>query len=486
MARQTRRDFLENSLFAAAAAATAGSVASAPVFAAGSKSPNERLRVAVLGVRSRGQSHLDGFFKRSDVEVAAVVDPDEAIGQSKGVERVEKETGSKPTYYKDPRQAMDDGSIDIITIATPNHWHSLAAIWAVQAGKDVYCEKPVSHNVSEGRRAVQAARKYDKIVQTGTQCRSMPATIEAIEFVKSGGIGDVKLARGLCYKRRDSIGPKGKYEVPASVDYNVWLGPAPEEPLTRPKLHYDWHWVWSTGNGDLGNQGIHQMDICRWGLGVNDIGNAVMSYGGRFGYEDAGETANTQVTIHDYGDKRLEFEVRGLPTDPLRGAGVGVIFYGSDGYVVLTSYTRGAAFDLDGNVIKKFEGGSDRLHYDNFLKAVRSRNYNDLNADIEEGHLSSALCHLGNISYRLGEKLSARECAERLQARKDSIETFERFSEHLGKNKVDLEKTPIRFGPQLSIDSRREVFVGERSDEANQQLSRDYRKGFVVPDENNV
>ena len=486
MARQSRRDFLENSLFAAAAAASAGSLAASPVRAQASSSPNERLRVAVLGVRSRGQSHLEGMFNRSDVEVVAIVDPDEAIGQSKGVERVEKETGRKPTFYRDPRQVMDDQSIDIVTIATPNHWHALAAIWAVQNGKDVYVEKPVSHNVSEGRRIVQAARKHKRIVQTGTQCRSMPATIEAVEYVKSGHIGEVSLARGLCYKRRDSIGKRGTYEIPQTVDYNVWLGPAPEEPLTRPKLHYDWHWVWSTGNGDLGNQGIHQMDICRWGLGVNDIGKGVLSYGGRFGYEDAGETANTQVNIHDYGDKRLEFEVRGLPTEPLRGAGVGVIFYGSEGYVVLTSYSRGAAFDLDGNVVKKFEGGNDRMHYDNFLEAVRSRNYEDLHADIEQGHLSSALCHLGNISYRLGESLSARECAERLKGHKDSLETFERFAEHLGKNEVDLEKTPVQFGVQLAIDPKREVFVGDHSHEASQLLTRDYRKGFVVPGEADV
>ena len=208
------------------------------------------------------------------------------------------------------------------------------------------CEKPVSHNVSEGRRVVQAARKHDAVVQTGTQCRSMPGMREAIEFVHSGKIGEVKLARGLCYKRRPSIGPKGKYEVPASVDYNLWCGPAPMKPLTRKKLHYDWHWVWDTGNGDLGNQGIHQMDIARWGLGVNDIGYGVVSYGGRLGYEDAGETANTQVSIHEYrGSKRLVFEVRGLETPTLRDAGVGVIFYGTEGYVVIPSYSGGAAFD---------------------------------------------------------------------------------------------------------------------------------------------
>ncbi|MGH7129826.1 MAG: Gfo/Idh/MocA family protein, partial [Planctomycetaceae bacterium] len=362
-------------MFAAAAAAVAGS-ASSRVFAQEqqqpSSSPNEKLLVAVLGVRSRGQSHLSAFCGRQDTEVVAVVDPDEAVGQSKGVEVVEKKTGKKPAFHKDLRKILEDESIDIVTIATPNHWHALAAIWAVQHGKDVYCEKPVSHNVSEGRRIVQAARKHDKIVQTGTQCRSMQGTIDAIEFIKSGGIGEVTIARGLCYKRRDSIGPRGKYDVPASVDYNLWTGPAPMKELSRPKFHYDWHWQWDYGNGDLGNQGIHQMDICRWGLGVSGLGQSVLSYGGRFGYEDAGQTANSQVSIHDYGEKRLVFEVRGLPTGSLRGANVGVIFYGTKGYVVLTSYNGGAAFDPEGQQIKTFNAGGD--HFDNFLQAVRSRN----------------------------------------------------------------------------------------------------------------
>ena len=300
----------------------------------------------------------------------------------------------------------------------------------------MYVEKPVSHNVSEGRRAVQAARKHNKIVQTGTQCRSTGATNAAVEFVQSGGIGEVNLARGLCYKRRGSIGPRGKYPIPQSVDYNLWTGPAALLPLTRPKLHYDWHWQWNTGNGDLGNQGIHQMDICRWGLGLDGIGQGVLSYGGRFGYEDAGETANTQVNIHDYGDKQIIFEVRGLPTEKLRGANVGVIFYGTKGYVVMTSYTAGAAFDLDGNLTKTFTGGED--HFGNFISAVRSRNPEDLNADIEEGHYSSALCHLGNISMNLGELITGTEAKERCEGNRESLETFERFSEHLGKNSVDL------------------------------------------------
>jgi hypothetical protein len=297
----------------------------------------------------------------------------------------------------------------------------------------------------------------------------------------------VKLARGLCYKGRGSIGARGTYDVPASVNFDVWCGPAPLHPLTRPKFHYDWHWQWDYGNGDLGNQGIHQMDIARWGLGVNDIGNGVVSYGGRFGYEDAGETANTQVSIHDYGDKTLVFEVRGLKTDSLKDAKVGVIFYGSQGYVVLTSYDTGAAFDLDGKQIASFKEGGD--HYGNFIGAVRSRKKEDLHAEILEGHLSSALCHLGNISYRLGEQVSAADAKQRLASSKvkaEALETFERFTKHLDDNNVDMAKTMIQFGAQLAIDPKSETFTGPKSDKANPMLSRDYRKGFEVPSAANV
>jgi predicted dehydrogenase len=481
MTRQTRREFLENSMFATAAAVAAGT-AKEPVLRAAEKesSPNEKLRVAVLGVRGRGQSHLKAFVQdRQDCEVVAIVDPDETVGQTKGVAPVTDKQGKAPAYYKDLRRVMDDDSIDVVSIATPNHWHALAAIWAIQAGKDVYVEKPVSHNISEGRRIVQAARKHDSIVQTGTQCRSTGGTNAAIEYIHAGKIGEVNLARGLCYKPRGTIGPRGVFDVSASVDYNLWLGPAPEKPLTRPKLHYDWHWYWDTGNGDLGNQGIHQMDLARWGLGVSDLGRGVVSYGGRLGYVDAGETANSQVTMVDYGRKTLVFEVRGLKTDSLRGAKVGVIFYGTEGYLVLNNYNGGAAFDLDGNVIESFSAPGD--HFGNFVQAVYSRNVNDLNADIEEGHLSSALCHLGNISYHLGSEITTAEAAERLTGSDEGTETLGRFSSYLKDNGLDLEQTKIRFGAQLALDGEREVFTGDLADKANAQLTRDYRKPFVVP-----
>lgn len=489
MSRQTRRDFLERSLFAAAAASLSrtASAAKPDESSTKKKGPNELLRVACVGVGGRGSEHIREFGRNPHCELVAVVDADEAHGNQR-VEAIEKWLGKAPKYYRDMRKMLEDPSIDVVSIATPNHWHSLAAIWAIQAGKQVYVEKPVSHNVSEGRRVVQAADKYKAVVQTGTQCRSNPGMRQAIEFVRSGKIGEVKLARGLCYKRRKSIGPKGAYAVPASVDYNLWTGPAPMKPLTRARLHYDWHWIWDTGNGDLGNQGIHQMDIARWGLGADDIGYGVVSYGGRLGYEDAGETANTQVSIHEYpGGKRIVFEVRGLETPKLRDVGVGVIFYGTEGDVVIPSYSGGVAFDPKGNEIAKFHGGGDKLHFGNFVEAVLSRDPKKLNADILEGHRSSALCHLANISYRLGEMVTGAEAAERLASDKEGLETFHRVSEHLAANLVKIDGVEVlRFGRRLAIDPRQERFTGPSVSGANALLTRDYRKPFVVPAEKDV
>jgi predicted dehydrogenase len=481
MTRFTRRRFLEDSVLAAAVAA-AGTLPVAKAFAADaaqSKSPNEKLRLAIVGVGGRGGEHLRAFSSRKDIEVAYIVDPDETIG-NKRADAVAKTQGRRPKYVRDMREAFDDKSLDIVSTATPNHWHSLVAIWAMQAGKDVYVEKPVSHNVLEGRVCVEAARKYNRICQAGTQCRTMTGSIEAIDYVKSGKIGEVKLARGLCYKRRKSIGPKGNYPVPSEIDADLWFGPAEIKPVTRPKFHYDWHWQWDYGNGDLGNQGIHQMDIARWGLGVDTLSHTVLSYGGRLGYEDAGETANTQVIVHEWPTKTLVFEVRGLETDALRDAKIGVIFYGSEGCVVLNSYNGGFALDNDGKVVKKFNGGGD--HYDNFIGAVRSRNYKDLNGDILEGHLSSALCHTGNIAYRLGKQLSFSDVKKQLaqvKSNEDTQETFERFSAHLVDNGVDIKKATLGYNGPLAFDPSTETFPGNAA--ANAMLTRDYRKPFVVP-----
>jgi len=471
-----RRRFLEDSLLAAAAALAAGPVTRA--YGDEDKlgrAAGEKLSVACVGVRGRGASHYNFFAGRSDTEVTYICDVDEKVA-NRAADGIAAKQGRRPKIEKDMRKVFEDASVDIACFATPNHWHALGAIWAIQAGKDVYLEKPVSHNVTEGRRIVQAARKHKRICQSGTQSRSNPGMRQAVEYVQSGKLGTVKLARGLCYKSRPSIGPKGDYKPPAEVDYDLWSGPAPILPITRPQFHYDWHWQWAYGNGDLGNQGIHQMDIARWGLGVSDIGKTVQSYGGRFGYVDAGETANTQVCIHGYGDKKIVFEVRGLKTKPLQGAAVGVIFYGSEGYLVSPNYMGGTVFDKDGNRVTTFNSGNDAHHFANFLTAVRSRKHEDLTGDILEGHLSSALCHLGNISYVLGERLPMGEVKERLKSDSEAAETFDRFVAHLADNRVS-DKELIIFGEQLKIDPAKETIPGKAI-----MLTREYRKPFVVPE----
>jgi predicted dehydrogenase len=486
MSRRNRRQFLEDSMFAAAAAAMAAPGARA--FAQDEprvKSASERLNVAVAGVNGRGGSHVGFFAGRPDNKetiITTIVDVDRAVGNRKADEIAKRQEGVRPKVVEDVRQALDDKSIDIITIATPNHWHSLMAIWAMQAGKDVYVEKPVSHNVSEGRRAVEAARKYKRICQTGTQSRSNPGMRQLIEALHTGKIGEVKVARGLCYKPRKSIGPKGNYPVPESVNYDLWSGPAPILPVTREKFHYDWHWIWAYGNGDLGNQGIHQMDLARWGLNANELCKSTFSYGGRLGYEDAGETANTQVVVHDYGDKSLVFEVRGLPTPAYKGSSVGVIYEGTDGYAVSPSYNGGVIFDKEGNKVTEFKEGDDKFHFANFLKAVRSRNLTDLNADIEEGHQSSALCHLGNISYLLGSQMSAADLDKRLADLKttdNAKDTAERTLAHLKDNGIDLSATKLTVGPVLPFEPKTETF--ESNAKANALLTREYRHPYTVP-----
>ena len=389
--------------------------------------------------------------------------------------------------YTDIRKLLENKDIDAVSIATPNHWHALGTIWAVQAGKDVYVEKPVSHCVWEGSQMVKAARKYGKIVQTGTQSRSSRKGLaEAVKWVQAGNLGKIKLVRGLCYKRRKSIGKtEGPQKLPEGVDYDLWCGPAPLADLRRGRLHYDWHWQWAYGNGDLGNQGIHQMDIARWFLGEMSLAPVTWSVGGRLGYEDDGQTPNTQIVYQGYEKAPLIFEVRGLSENPksenmdkLKGAGVGVIIECENGYVVVPSYTGAKAFDPKGQVIKEWSGSED--HFANFIIACRSRNPQDLHADILEGHLSSALCHTGNISYRLGQQQEPAAILEQIKSQPFAQESFERMKEHLARNDVDLMKDKLTLGPILKMDPKTERFLDH--DDANAMLKDKYREPYVVPE----
>ncbi len=497
MSPMNRRRFLQTSVAAAAALSSAPHIAKA-------KDPNGKLGVAVVGVRGRGGDHINGFLGDARTVILYLVDPDEKEGL-KRCDQVTKKQGIKPKFVRDMREAFQDPAVDLVGSATPNHWHALSAIWAMQAGKDVYVEKPVCHDIAEGTAMIAAARKYGRICQVGTQCRSHQAIQEAMKFLHAGGIGDVNLARGLCYKRRKSIGPKGDYPVPPEVDFSLWSGPAPftTPKVTRPQFHYDWHWQRLYGNGDSGNQGPHQTDIARWGLGMDRHPSSVISYGGRLGYQaerqddsyiDAGDTPNTEVSIFDYGDKCLVFETRGLSVDDCadeelnrlfgsnKGGKVGVVFYGSEGYLVQRTYTDCEAFDKQFKSIKQFKGGGD--HYGNFIDACTSRNHQDLNADVREGHLSAALAHLGNISYYLGEanKVSADEAAKVLsgsKSRDDNRATLERTLQHLKDNGNDLAKYPISLGPLLTFDPAKEVFPD--TPEATAMVRREYREGFVCP-----
>ena len=400
MRQVSRREFTQASAALTAAMASTTDLLSTDVNK-NARRAGEKLRVAVVGVNGRGMDHVMGFLNQSGVEILAICDADEAV-VGNAMKAVGKKQPKTPIFVKDFRRLVENKDIDIISIATPNHWHSLMSIWAMRHGKDVYVEKPVSHNVYEGRRAVEVARETGRICQTGTQVRSQPGIRQAIADLHAGKIGPVDLAIGLCYKPRGSIGLT-TLETPISktIDYNLWCGPAPMVPLRRKRLHYDWHWVWETGNGDLGNQGIHQMDVARWGLNEQKLAKRIFSLGGRLGYKDDGQTPNTQISMFDYGPRTLLFEVRGLPTPDYRGARVGNIFIGPGGSLVIAGYNNATLLDPDGKKIKEYKGGAD--HFENFLTAVRSRKKENLNADILEGHLSSALCHLGNISLRLGK-----------------------------------------------------------------------------------
>jgi hypothetical protein len=310
---------------------------------------------------------------------------------------------------------------------------------------------------------------------------------EAIAHVQSGKIGKVDLAIGLCYKRRESIGDvglkNGDQKPPASMDYDLWTGPAE---LVMPRrngkfgpVHYDWHWIWNYGNGDLGNQGVHEMDKARWGLNKSTLPNAVFSLGGRFGYTDDGETANTQLCVFDYGPEKLLFEVRGLPTKGYKGASVGNIWVGTEGYVVCPNYSSGVVYDKDGKEVTKFSGGNDQHHFDNFVKAVRSRKVEDLNCDIAEGHQSAALCHLANVSYRLGEEQVLSKAAG-VSDHKVVNEFAAAMIQHLKDNNVDVGGTKARFGPALAIDPKTETITSGDKAKANALLFREYRKGFEL------
>jgi predicted dehydrogenase len=393
------------------------------------------IRIALVGLRGRGRDHIQMFGKAPGVEIAALCDVDESV-LAERLAGVEKLTGKRPAAFTEYRKLLEDRSIHAVAIATQNHWHTLQTIWACQAGKDVYVEKPCSHNIFECRQIVAAARRYHRIVQHGTQTRSAPAVRDAMAKLREGIVGDIYMARGLCINWRDTIGRAAEAPVPKGVHYDQWVGPAPMKPFTRNRFHYNWHWQWDYGNGDIGNQGVHELDVARWGLGVT-YPTKVSAIGGHVMFDDDQQTPNVLTATFEFDGppkKLLVFEVRHWMSNRESGVNVGDIFYGSKGYLVRDK--MGYRVYAGKEQVETVVAPVPERHGENFVAAVRSRRREDLNAEIEEGAATCTLIHLANISYRLGRT--------------------------------------VRY------DSRTHTCAGDP--EANRMLTRDYRKPYVVPE----
>jgi len=438
---------------------------------------NETIRVGVAGIHGRGTGHISSLQKIDGVEVAYLIDPDSSLF-AKQVKNIENMGGRKPVCVQDIRTALEDKSLDAISIATCNHWHCLLTIWACQAGKDVYVEKPLSHNVHEGRIAVETGRKYKRVVQYGTGAGSLGDKIAAI--AKKGTYGKLLVSRGLCYKGRGSIGFKEPTTPPRELDFDIWNGPAPKHEYHGNLVHYNWHWFWDFGNGDIGNQGAHQIHAALHALGDATFPRSVMSVGGRFGYEDQGQTANSQVCAYDFGETQLIFEVRGLKTDKYYGQGIGNTFHFEQGVVAGNKFYRNGQGDGEPVVGASADRVSRGGNFAEFIRCMRTRERDLLDWNIETAHYSAGLCHLGNISYRLGSEVDFAGRGKPFGDNEPANETFGRMAEHLKDNGLKLEQTRYRLGRVLSFDPAKERFVGDA--EADALLTRPQRPPFVVPE----
>jgi len=483
MSRQTRRTFIKKAAAGAGIATgltIAGTKASGRVIGA-----NDTIRVGVAGINGRGGGHIGAFAGMDKVQVTYLIDPDSRLFASRS-DSVKKRGNNTPTCVQDIRKALEDKELDAVSVATCNHWHSLITVWSCQAGKDVYVEKPCSHNVFEGRKCVEAARKHKRIVQHGTQQRSSGGRAAEMAAIQSGKYGKLLVSKGYCCKPRWSIGHKEPGNPPEGFDFNLWLGPAPEQPYHGNLVHYNWHWFWDTGNGDMGNQGVHEMDVARWAIKGSTLPKSVWGLGGRWvngeGFKDQGETPNMELCVYDYGDTLLVFETRGLVGKnkefPRK---VSNEFYTTEGVIRggrFTAKEGGKTYDVEVEPIHVTDGGT----FGSFINCVRSRKVEEVNGEIEQAHYSAALCHLGNISYRLGKPVPFSHTPDAIGANEQVAESFETIKANvktaLG---MDLGRATYQLGPVLQIDPQAEKFIGNA--EADKLLTREYREPFVVPKE---
>ena len=490
-----RREFIKKSI-----AGGAGLLLSHRVFGTPQhpiKGANDRINVAVIGVRGIGTSHISSYRRQpDDVRLVALCDCDtECLDRE--LERLDKDN-IKALGYQDLRKLYENKDIDAVSIGMPNYWHALATVWACQAGKHVCVEKPVSHSIWEGRKMVEAARKYNRMVQADLDTRSNSSVEAAIDYMQKN-MGKVLYVRIVNYKRRESIGKiMGPGIIPKTCDYNLHSGPVPMMPLPRKELHYDWHWQWYTGNGELGNNGPHQLDFCRWALGKSNLPRKVFSFGGRFGYIDDGNVPNTQVAWYDYDgipviyDSRALGERAGIDNmdgftgytatgkkvhHPYKGnANCSIYIFCEKGYL-----TGNSIFDNDGVLVKNFDEPRVGPQF-NFIKALKSGKKEDLKTDILEGHLSAIISHIGNISYQTGYRAGLAELRKTAGEYKYLDNVLLGFEEHLRLNGLDPEKEEIYLGTDLQFDSQTERFTGVHSDIANLFLKDSYREPFVIPE----
>ncbi len=488
MSSSTRRCFLQKSAFAAgvtlAARGLRPSTFAAPVGA------NDAIRLGLIGLGNKGAAHLKNLLKLPGVRVAALCDVDPQVLAR--VAATVPETQLAPFTTTDARVLIARPDIDAVMIVAGNHWHALLTVWACQAGKDVYVEKPMSRTVWEGRQMIAAATKYGRIVQVGTHYRSETGLAEAIQFLHAGELGKIDHIRAIVYNLRPSIGRRHAW-YPGGLDYDLFCGPAPVRPLERDNLHYDWHWMWETGNGELGNNGVHVLDIALRIARHNAAPRRILSFGGRYGIDDAAETPNTHVAVYDYPQIPLIFEHRALPAKPgvnymdqHGGLRVGVVAHCEGGS--FSGLVGGTAFDRDGKVIKKFVGDGGGGHVKNFFDAVRSRRKQDLAAPVETGHVSASLCHFGNISCRVGAPAPAARIDEALGSFPAAAAIHRELQTHLGVHGIETVQHPFRLGPWLHLDATGDQIAqldspdGPTIDRARYLLRETQRPPYVMPE----
>ena len=398
-----RRDFLKQASVLTGGLATLGGIGSLRA----DRSPNEKVVVGIIGCNARGMAHIAAYLALPNTEIRSICDVDSRAVE-KGVAAVAKKQQRAPRGVKDIRRMLDDPELDAVSIATPDHWHAPATILACAAGKHVYVEKPGSHNLHESELMVAAARKHKRVVQMGNQRRSWPWVIESIEALRAGEIGRVSFARGWYTNHRASIGHGKPAPVPDWLDYSLWQGPAPERPFQDNVIHYNWHWFWNWGTGELGNNGVHALDLARWGLEV-DLPQRVTCGGNRYHYKDDWETPDVCVATFDYGDKGITWEGQSCDPRGFEGAGFGVNFYGEKGCMSLAG-SNCTIYDLNNKVLREIKSKRDGLfdfdsvHFGNFIDAIREGK--PLRSEIEDGQKSTILCHLGNIAWRTGRTIN--------------------------------------------------------------------------------